>query len=253
MVLTDDNFATIVAAIQAGRRVYDNVRKFIVYIFAHATPEVVPFLLYALSGGRIPLPLTVMQILAIDLGTEIVPALALGREPAEPDVMRRPPRKRGASVIDGVMLARAWGLMGGVSAVLVVALFLVTLTVGGWTPGADVASGPLNEVWRQATTMTFLGIVACQIGTAIAARTERASLRQIGFTSNPMLLWGIAFEILFAAAVVLLPPLQSVFGTAAPEPWQVAALLPMPVLVWGLDEVWRYRRRRVRPREAVTA
>jgi hypothetical protein len=68
-----------------------------------------------------------------------------------------------------------------------------------------------------------------------------------------MLLWGIAFEILFAAAVVLLPPLQSVFGTAAPEPWQVAALLPMPVLVWGLDEVWRYRRRRVRPREAVTA
>jgi magnesium-transporting ATPase (P-type) len=195
-----------------------------------------------------------MQILAIDLGTEIVPALALGREPAEPDVMRRPPRKRGASVIDEVMLARAWGLMGGVSAVLVVALFLVTLTVGGWTPGADVGSGPLNEVWRQATTMTFLGIVACQIGTAIAARTERASLRQIGFTSNPMLLWGIAFEIVFAAAVVLLPPLQAVFGTAAPEPWQVAALLPMPVLVWGVDEVWRWsRRRHARPREAVTA
>ena len=92
MVLTDDNFATIVAAVEAGRRVFDNVRKFIVYIFAHATPEVVPFLVFALSGGAIPLPLTVMQILAIDLGTEILPALALGREPAEPGLMQRPPR-----------------------------------------------------------------------------------------------------------------------------------------------------------------
>ena len=73
MVLTDDNFATIVAAVAAGRRVFDNVRKFILYIFAHATPEVVPFLVFALSGGAIPLPLTVLQILAIDLGTEILP------------------------------------------------------------------------------------------------------------------------------------------------------------------------------------
>ena len=92
MVLTDDNFATIVTAVEAGRHVYDNVRKFIVYIFAHATPEVVPFLVFALSGGAIPLPLTVLQILAIDLGTETLPALALGREPAEPGLMDRPPR-----------------------------------------------------------------------------------------------------------------------------------------------------------------
>jgi hypothetical protein len=78
MVLTDDNFATIVTAVEAGRRVYDNVRKFIVYIFTHAVPEVVPFLVFALSGGQIPLALTVMQILAIDLGTDTLPALALG-------------------------------------------------------------------------------------------------------------------------------------------------------------------------------
>ena len=82
MVLTDDSFASIVAAVEEGRVVYDNIRKFVTYIFAHATPEVVPFLIYALSGGAIPLPLTVMQILAIDLGTETLPALALGREPA---------------------------------------------------------------------------------------------------------------------------------------------------------------------------
>jgi calcium-translocating P-type ATPase len=123
MVLTDDNFASIVTAVEGGRRVYDNVRKFIIYIFAHATPEVVPFLAYALSGGRIPLPLTVMQILAIDLGTETLPALALGRERAEPGLMERPPRQRTQNVIDAPMLARAWGLLGGVSALLVMMIF----------------------------------------------------------------------------------------------------------------------------------
>jgi magnesium-transporting ATPase (P-type) len=201
MVLTDDNFATIVTAVQEGRRVYDNVRKFIVYIFAHSTPEVVPFLVYALSGGRIPLPLTVMQILAIDLGTETLPALALGREPAEPGLMTRAPRRRGQNVIDAGMLGRAWGLLGGLSAVLVVGLFLLTLFAGGWRIGMPVSSGPLRHVWQQATTMSFLAIVACQIGTAVASRTQSASLRQVGFGSNRLLLWGIGFEIAFAAAV----------------------------------------------------
>ena len=112
MVLTDDCFASIVAAIEEGRVVYDNIRKFVTYIFAHATPEVVPFLIYALSGGAIPLPLTVMQILAIDLGTETLPALALGREPAEPGIMDRPPRPRERGIIDRPMLARAWLWLG---------------------------------------------------------------------------------------------------------------------------------------------
>ncbi|WP_299931475.1 cation-transporting P-type ATPase [uncultured Nocardioides sp.] len=244
MVLTDDNFATIVTAVRAGRQVYDNVRKFIVYIFAHATPEVVPFLLYALSGGQVPLPLTVMQILAIDLGTETLPALALGREPPEPDLMDRPPRQRGARVIDRAMLVRSWGVLGGVSAVLVTGLFLATLLAGGWTLGDPVESGPLHEVWRQATTMTFLAIVSCQVGTAVAARTERASLRQVGLTSNRLLLWGIAFEILFAAAVVTVPVLQDLFGTSPPERWLLLCLLPLPFVVWGADELWRWRRRR---------
>ena len=84
MVLTDDNFATIAAAVEPGRRVYDNVRKFICYIFTHAVPEVLPFLIFALAGGAVPLPLTVMQILAIDLGTDTLPALALSREPPNP-------------------------------------------------------------------------------------------------------------------------------------------------------------------------
>ncbi|MCA1984753.1 cation-translocating P-type ATPase [Nocardioides nematodiphilus] len=243
MILSDDDFATIVTAVESGRQVYDNVRKFIVYIFAHATPEILPFLLYALSGGRIPLPLTVMQILAIDLGTETLPALALGREPAEPGLMERPPRRRTQNVIDGPMLARAWGVLGGTSALLVIALFLATLVHGGWHAGADVSSGPLHHVWQQATTMSFLGIVACQIGTAVAARTQAASLRQVGLLTNPLLLWGIAFEVLFSAAVVTLEPLQRLFGTVAPAPWMVVALLPLPFITWGVDEALRAVRR----------
>jgi magnesium-transporting ATPase (P-type) len=171
-----------------GRRVYDNVRKFILHIFAHATPEVVPFLVFALSGGRVPLPLTVLQILAIDLGTETLPALALGRESPEPGLMNRPLRPRGQSVISGWMLFRAWGLLGGVSAALVLAGFFYTLYAGGWHPGAATDPGsPLHHTWQQAMTMTFLGIVACQIGTAFASRTDRASLHAVGVTSNRLL------------------------------------------------------------------
>ena len=243
MVLTDDNFATIVEAVQAGRRVYDNVRKFIVYIFAHATPEVVPFLIYALSGGQIPLPLTVMQILAIDLGTETLPALALGREQEEPGLMDRAPRKASQNVVDKAMLIRSWGLLGGVSAAAVMALFMATLMSGGWTFGADVSTGALEHTWKLATTMSFLGIVSCQIGTAIASRTEHASLLEIGLFSNRLLLWGIAFEVTFAAIVVTVPPVQRVFGTVTPQWHQFLWLLPLPILVWGCDEIWRWMRR----------
>ncbi|WP_308194916.1 cation-transporting P-type ATPase [Micromonospora sp. R77] len=244
MILTDDNFATIVAAVAAGRRVYDNVRKFILYIFAHTTPEVVPFLIFALSAGAVPLPLTVLQILAIDLGTETLPALALGREPAEPGLMDRPPRRRSDKVVNAPMLARAWGFLGLISAVLVMAGFFAVLLRAGWRPGAPTGPGSgLHDAYRQATTMTFLGIVSCQIGTAFAARTEHVSLRSVGVFSNRLLLWGIAFEIAFAALIVGVPPLQDVFGTRPPEPGMLALLLAFPPIVWGADELRRAVRR----------
>jgi magnesium-transporting ATPase (P-type) len=92
--------------------------------------------------------------------------------------------------------------------------------------------------------MSFLAIVACQIGTALAARTEHAALRDVGLFSNRLLLYGIAFEIAFAVAVVYLPFLRFVLGTAAVSPSNLLILLPMPVLVWGADELWRAARRR---------
>ena len=240
VVLTDDNFATIVAGVREGRRVYDNVRKFVLYIFAHAVPEVLPFLLFAVSGGMIPLPLTVLQILAIDLGTETLPALALGREPAEPGLMSRRPRRRSEGVVSGRMLLRAWGIMGLLSGVLVLAAFFAVLYAAGWHPGADVSAGaPLHHAYLQATTASFTAIVFCQLGTAFAARTERVSLRAVGLTTNRLLLAGIAFELVFAAALVYVPWLQELFGTAALPAWVIALMMPMPVLVWGADELFR--------------
>src|SRR5664280_1792026 len=199
MVLTDDNFATIVNAVEEGRRVYDNVRKFILYIFTHAVPEIAPFLIFAISGGAIPLPLTVMQLLAIDLGTDTLPALALSRERAEPGIMARPPRPRGEGLIRPALLARAWGFLGVISAILVLTGFFVVLHGGGWHLHAATGPGsPLHRLYQQATTVAWLGIVACQVGAAFAARTERASLRSVGLTTNPLLLGGIAVETAFA-------------------------------------------------------
>ena len=248
MVLTDDNFATIVDAVEAGRRVYDNVRKFIFYIFTHATPEVAPFLVFALSGGAIPLPLTVLQILAIDLGTEILPALALGREPAEHGLMHRPPRKRSEGVIHRGLLYRAWLFLGLIEAVLVLGGFFFVLLRAGWTPSDPTGAGSaLHADYLTATTMTFAGIVACQIGTAVAARTEHTSLRAVGFFTNPMLLLGLVSEIVFVAALVYLGPLQHLFGTAALGPEEIAILATFPPIVWGADELRRLvLRRRVR-------
>lgn len=246
MVLTDDNFATIVAAIDGGRRVYDNIRKFILYIFAHTTPEVTPFLVFALSGGKIPLPLPILQLLAFDVGTETLPALALGREPAEPGLMQRPPRPRSEGVIRPPMLLRAWVFLGLICAVLQMAGFFFVLLRAGWHPGDAVGRGhPLHHAYLTATTMTFFGMIAGQVGTAFAARTERASLRSVGAFSNPLLLWGIAVELALAALLIYVPLFQSMLATAALSPTDLLFALPFPFIVWGADELrrWMIRRR----------
>ena len=127
--------------------------------------------------------------------------------------------------------------------------FFITLRHAGWHPGAPTGPGtPLNAAYRQATTVAWLGIVACQVGTAFAVRTEHASLRQVGVFSNKLLLAGIAVALAFAAALVYLPALHGLFGTAALSPAQLAIVAPFPVIVWGADEIRRaLLRRRSRP------
>jgi magnesium-transporting ATPase (P-type) len=111
--------------------------------------------------------------------------------------------------------------------------------------GADTGAGsPLHHMYLQATTMTFLGIVARQLGTGLAVRTDTASLRAIGITNNPLLLWGMAFEVTFSLALVYIGPLASIFAVAVPTPAQLAALMAYPPIVWGIDELRKAHQRR---------
>ncbi len=115
------------------------------------------------------------------------------------------------------------------------------MTRAGWHPGDPVGVGhPLHHAYLQATTMTFVGMIAGQIGTAFAVRTRRASLRSIGVFSNRYLIFGIVGELALAAVFVYAPPLQSLLGTAALPLRDLAFLLPYPFVVWGADELRRW-------------
>jgi magnesium-transporting ATPase (P-type) len=148
-------------------------------------------------------------------------------------------------VISGAMLARAWGFLGVISAILVMAGFLFTLLRAGWQPGAPTGVGsPLHDAYRQATTVSWLGIVACQVGTAFAVRTQRASLRAVGVFTNKPLLGAIGVALAFAAAIIYVPQLHGLFGTEALSPSQLAIVVPFPFIVWGADEFRRWLLRR---------
>jgi magnesium-transporting ATPase (P-type) len=187
--------------------------------------------------------------LAFDVGSETLPALSLSRDPAEPDIMQRPPRPRDEGVIRVPMLLRAWLFLGMMVAGLAAVGYFYVLVKAGWRPGVSVDAGtPFYHAYRQATTMTFLGMITGQIGTAFAVRTQRASLWSVGVFSNRYLLGGVAAEIALAAAFVYVPVAQSVLETEAPAPTDLLVLLPFPFIVWGTDELRKYLLRRRRKR-----
>jgi magnesium-transporting ATPase (P-type) len=236
MVITDDNFASIVTAIRQGRAIYANMGKFVTYIFASNVPELVPFLAFVFLG--IPLPLTVMQILAVDLGTDLLPALALGAEPPEPGVMDQPPRPRGERLLGARRLLRAYGFLGVAEATLSMLAFFWTYVVAGWRPGLPMAAS--GDLYRRATTMTLAGIVATQVGNVIACRTDRESVLRVGLFSNRLVLVGIAVELGLLLILVLVVPLRHAFGLAplAVQEWGI--LLIFPVIMLALEETRKW-------------
>jgi magnesium-transporting ATPase (P-type) len=248
MILTDDNFASIVNAVEDGRAVYANVKKFISYIFTSNTPEAVPFILFALSRGRIPLALTVMQILSIDLGTDMVPALALGAEPAEPGVMDRPPRKLQEHVITPALMRRAYLWLGSVQSLAAMSAFYFHFWVSGyWGQWLDLPSA--GGVYAAATAMTLGAVVITQVGNLFAQRTERNSFFRTSLLTNRLVWLGIATELVVVAAVVYTPPLQWVFGTTAvPASHWLFVIVWMPALVFA-DEVRKALVRRAERRQ----
>jgi Ca2+-transporting ATPase len=226
MVLLDDNFATIVAAVAEGRAIYDNIRKFIKYAAASNVGEIWVMLLAPLLG--MPLPLLPLQILWVNLVTDGLPGLALTVEPAERNTMQRSPYSPQESIF-GRGLGRdiIWvGLLLG----------LVCLGVGMWAWRAG------NTAWQ---TMVFTTLTLSQMGNVLAIRSERDSLFSIGLRSNPTLLGTVLLTIALQLAVVYVPFLQKIFNTQALSPVELAISLVVSTIVfWGVELAkWLQRRR----------
>jgi len=228
VVLLDDNFASIVAAIEEGRGVFDSIRKFITYVLTSNVPELVPYLAFVLL--RIPLPLTIIQILAVDLGTDLLPGLGLGAERPEPDVMRRRPRSRSERIIDAPLLVRAYVILGLVEAAAGMSAYAFVLHQAGWTWGTYLE--PSNLLYRQATTACLTAIVLIQVANVFACRSETTPARLRAALSNRLIVGGVAAELLVIAAIDYTPLGHAIFGTAAISigPWLVAAAF-VPVLL----------------------
>jgi magnesium-transporting ATPase (P-type) len=216
MVLLDDDFASIVAAVEEGRAVFANIRRFAAYHFCSNVGELLPFLAWGASGGAIPLPLTVMQVLAIDLGTDMLPAIALGAERAEAGTMTRPPRPRGERLLSRRVLARVYGFVGLLEGVAAMTSFFLGFLFGGWRPPSALPDS--GTAYLQATTMTQTAIVMGQVGAGQAMRTEKRSVLSVGLLSNRFLVVAIAVEVALAVALVYVPGLNDVFHQA-PIPW----------------------------------
>ncbi|CAM3088692.1 potassium and/or sodium efflux P-type ATPase [Lactobacillus bombicola] len=237
IILTDDNFASIVAAIEEGRAVYSNIRKFLTYILTSNVPEAFPSILFLLSGGIIPLPMTVMQILTVDLGTDMLPALGLGGEAVDSDVMKQAPRNRKEHLLNKTVIAKAFLWYGFISSMISISAYFLVNLKNGW-PRIPLASN--GEVYLRATTMVLGTIIFTQIANVLNCRTNRISIFKKGLFSNTGIWYGIIFEILLFLILTITPGLQQLFNTTnlLMTDWLFLFCLPIPLVL--LDELKKW-------------
>ena len=242
LILLDDSFASIVHAVESGRAIYENIRKFIVYVFAHNWAELTPFILYVMLN--IPLPLLVVQVLAIDLGIDVIPSLALSREQPEKGIMQEPPRSVTERLFNkGVFLRSLYiGLIISAGAMFGC---LSTWSTGGWHFGTLSISNP---VYIKGTTMTFAGIVVAQVGNVLACRTSKTSVFKTSLRSNKWIWLGIAAQISILSAIVYVPLLQNTFGTAPLGLNDWLFLTMLAIIIIFAEEIRKFFARRL-PRQ----
>ena len=227
MILLDDNFATIVAAVEEGRKIYDNIRKFIKYLLSCNASEIAVMLLGPLFG--MPLPLLPLQILWMNLVTDGLPALALGVEPAEANIMKRPPYSSEESIFGR-------GLVGFV-AVMGVVMSLISLGVGVWALRAG------DPAWQ---SLLFTTLIFSQVILALEVRSEKRSLLSIGLLTNPLMVVAFLSTVGLTVAVVYLPFLQNVFSTAPLGARDLLVAFGSGLAVLVVAEVWKLALRRRR-------
>ncbi len=239
LVLLDDHFASIVGGIEQGRATYVNIRRFLTYHLTDNVAELTPFAVWALSGGRFPLALGVLQILAIDLGTDTLTAVALGAEPPGKHMLDGPPIS--GRLLNRTVARRAFGLMGPLIAVMTMVAFIVSMVVLGWRPGDDF---PTGDHLAMASGAAFMTVVLGQTANSFACRSSSRSPWELGWYTNRYLWPAIAFALTFALAVLFIPPIADELDQANP-PWQgwLVAVLTWPIVI-VVDVIDKYRRRR---------
>ncbi len=241
LVLLDDDFATIVAAVEQGRGTFTNVHRFLTYHLTDNVAELTPFVVWALSGGRFPLALGVLQILCLDIGTDLLPALALGAEPPNRRVLARPPM--GRHLIDAPLLRRVFFVLGPTEAVMEMTAFVIALVAAGWRPGESFPTGPALAA---ASGAAFAAVVIGQMGNAFACRSATRWPGALGWASNRLLVGAVAVEGLALAGFLLIPSLASLLDQAPPPlaGFVVAVLAAPAVLVADAVHKWVRARRR---------
>jgi sodium/potassium-transporting ATPase subunit alpha len=240
MILLDDNFASIVNAVEEGRAVFENIRKFLTYILTSNIPELIPYLAFVLF--KIPLPLTIIQILAVDLGTDMLPALALGAERPDPELMRQPPRPAHERLLSWPLLARAYLWLGLLEAGVAMAAFFFVLHLGGWQYGGEL--GKLAPLYLQATTACLAAIVVAQMVNLFACRHPRAAAMRLSLRQNPLLLLGLGVELGLILFIVYTPWGNGIFATQAFEPMVWVLILALALGFGGLEAGRKYLVRR---------
>ena len=240
MVLLDDNFSSIVAAVEEGRTVYFNIKKFVTYILSSNVPEIVPYILQFFF--KIPLPLSVIQILSIDLGSDMLPGLALGSEKPEKNIMRRPPVGKTERILDWEVFKRGYFFVGVIEATAAMVAFLGFLLLHGWQYGEVTLADPLLQ--KQAMTMTLLGAVTCQLLNVWTMRSWEFSAFSVGLLSNRVLLAAMAAELFWIWMLLNVEPVQKVFNTASVPLSDLWLLLPFPILLFVSHEGYKWFRRR---------
>ncbi|NUP10039.1 MAG: cation-transporting P-type ATPase [Polyangiaceae bacterium] len=234
IVLRDDNFATLVAAIEEGRAIKANIRRFVSYVFTSNVAEVVPFLLFIF--GLVPLPLTIVQVLAIDLGTDMLPALALGTEPPSERTMDVAPESPRAPLLGRSLAVRTFLFYGVIEAALGMAAFLAVFGVHGWRPPGSF--GPFANYGGEASTLTFLGIVGGQVGCLVAQRSGGPAAR-VSLGRNPWIGLAWVAEIGLVLGFVYVPGLKHAFTMTAVQPLWLLAIPAGAIVMAGADEVRR--------------
>lgn len=246
MILMDDNFATIVKAVEQGRTIYSNIRKFVGFLLSCNVGEIlVIFLLSLVPKSLVPgiaAPLTAIQLLWLNLITDSFPALALGREKAEPGIMKMPPRSKKEPIINKSMMGhiamQSVGLFISVAAAFIIAL--MSMNNGGtfFYSGvlADAAAKGVHPL-DVARTVAFATLICAELFRAFAARSERISVFKLGLFSNKMMNIAVALSLVMLVAVIYIPGLNGIFNNVALNPLAWVVILPLAILPFAVSEI----------------